>query len=152
MDCFPLFPLWLAGLLAYAHLAEYAVHRWAMHRPFFGRNSSAYRDHHVEHHGKSRNDINIDASPLVVTFLASPFFAGCYWLGWPWAFAVLLFCAVYADLWTRLHFAIHSKPFLSWDCPLLCPWIVHHHIHHANPGRNFGTLFPWTDYLFGTKA
>jgi sterol desaturase/sphingolipid hydroxylase (fatty acid hydroxylase superfamily) len=136
----------------YAAAAEYAAHRWIMHRPLPWR-TARYVEHAVEHHGRGRLDINIDLSPATVLVAASPLLAGCLWLGWSWALVVGGLSAGYAALWTALHRAHHdlgnlwlkALPGYSW-------WRSHHLQHHDNPRTNFGAVFPWTDYCCGTAC
>ena len=142
----------IVGLIVYAHLAEYALHRWAMHRPLFGRRSSLYRDHHVEHHGRGRNDLNITISAGNIAMVASPLLIGCAWLGGDWAACVFLASIVYSEAWTAIHSAHHATGCM-WvrSVPGFHLWSDHHAKHHTRPNRNFGTLFPWTDFVFFTK-
>lgn len=143
--------LWFAIALTYAHLVEYAIHRWFMHKPTLGRNR-LFTDHHVEHHGKGRNDINISAEPERIAIIASPLLVGCWWLGPWWAVFVGAFSVVYARAWTIIHSAHHDLDYKAITrVPLYGYWRDHHLAHHIRPNRNFGTVFPWTDYFFGTK-
>ena len=147
--------IWLIAtlsLLIYAPIAEYAIHRWVMHSPHLGR-GTWWTEHAVEHHGRRRNDINIDIDALSVLFAASPLllFAGV--LGWPWVVAVLLACIAYAALWSSLHAAHHGIRG-SWTTRLgIHPiWLHHHQLHHQNPRTNFGTVFIFTDVVFRTQC
>lgn len=148
---------WLAVVAIttlYAAAVEYAIHRWAMHCPFPWR-TKLYTDHHVEHHGKGRNDLNIAIDPFTVLFLGSPLL----WvlpslIGWVGASLWLAAAStLYAAVWTVLHASFHGVGF-RW-APFLPGYYVlydHHMAHHTNPGRNFGTVFFWSDYLMGTKV
>lgn len=142
----------LIGLVIYAHLAEYAAHRWMMHRPIFPR-SWFYREHAIEHHGRRRNDINIEISPLTVALLAAPALSACAWLGPWWLAAWVVGVHAYACAWTQIHKAHHDLG-AAWVKRL--PGYAYsrraHLRHHDQPHRNFGTVFPWTDYLFRTAA
>lgn len=137
-------------LVLYAPLAEYAAHRWLMHYPGLGR-GSWWREHAVEHHGKSRNDVNIDLNALSVVASVSPLLVFAIFLGWAWVAFVLLACIGYAALWSSLHEAYHGvsenwvTKFRFYDI-----WLNHHLKHHKQPTRNFGTVFIFTDRLFRT--
>ncbi|MGH6848464.1 MAG: sterol desaturase family protein [Methylocella sp.] len=139
-------------LLLYTPLAEYAAHRWVMHYPGMGR-GTWWSDHAIEHHGKSRNDVNIDINALSVVGATSPMFVFAIFLGWPWVVFVLVACIGYATLWSSFHEAYHGisetwvTKFRYYDI-----WRKHHLLHHQHPKRNFGTVFIYTDMLFGTKV
>jgi sterol desaturase/sphingolipid hydroxylase (fatty acid hydroxylase superfamily) len=140
-------------LFVYAHLAEYGLHRWVMHEKRRGWLRREYQAHHVEHHGRGRNDLNINAHPHVIFTVASPLLLICVWLGWPFAAVIAAFSGTYAAAWSLLHHAHHDLRF-GWlhHVPGYSLWRDHHLSHHERPNRNFGTVFPWTDYIFGTKA
>ena len=139
-------------LVLYTPLAEYAAHRWLMHYPGMGR-GSWWREHAIEHHGKSRNDVNIDINALSVVAATSPMFVFAIFLGWAWVAFVLVACIGYAALWSSLHEAYHGvsenwvTKFRFYDI-----WLKHHLKHHQHPTRNFGTVFIFTDRLFRTHV
>lgn len=142
----------LGAFLVYAHLAEYATHRWLMHRSVPGLRGE-FIAHAIEHHGHGRNDLNIDANPLVILTLGSPLLVGCVWLGTAWFAVVAIGCWMYAAFWTLLHRAHHDVG-SHWlrAVPGYAIWRSHHLEHHRRPTRNFGTVFIWTDQLFGTQS
>jgi len=144
----------IVTLFVVCSLGEYVVHRWAMHR----RGSSFFQSHAVEHHGHNRNEnrhmglslgqwvvANLSLSPLTITvsLLADPFF----WI-YQLAFTLWWFMS-----WGFIHRAIHDEPSFWWGAYLV-PWFrwsrAHHLNHHKKVTTNFGAVFPWTDYLFGT--
>jgi sterol desaturase/sphingolipid hydroxylase (fatty acid hydroxylase superfamily) len=139
-------------LVLYTPLAEYAAHRWLMHYPGMGR-GSWWREHAIEHHGKSRNDVNIDINALSVVAATSPMFVFAIFLGWAWVAFVLAACIGYAALWSSLHESYHGvsenwvTKFRFYDI-----WLKHHLKHHQQPTRNFGTVFIFTDWLFRTHV
>jgi len=139
-------------IFAYFSLLEYIVHRFAMHRPMFGR-FWWWRDHAVEHHGRGRNDINVDLNPLTVCILASPLLVLCVFFKASFALMLLGSAIAYALAWTVLHRAHHDL-----GCKWLFKWSFYrwlrqyHHAHHHNPTTNFGLIFPFTDLLFGTRS
>jgi sterol desaturase/sphingolipid hydroxylase (fatty acid hydroxylase superfamily) len=139
-------------LVLYTPLAEYAAHRWLMHYPGLGR-GSWWREHAIEHHGKSRNDVNIDINALSVAASVTPLLVFAIFLGWAWVAFVLFASIAYAALWSSLHEAYHGvsenwvTKFRYYDF-----WRNHHLKHHQRPTRNFGTVFIFTDWLFGTHV
>lgn len=143
--------LWIVVAVIYAHLAEYSIHRWAMHRPKLGE-FWWYTNHAVLHHGHGRNDVNIALDPLTVVIVASPLMLGCLWLpSTSWAVVVVAGSAAYSVVWSVMHAAHHDLRH-HWvkSIPGYSYWREAHIKHHQYPGRNFGTVFPWTDRLFGT--
>ena len=66
---------------------------------------------------------------------------------------LLVACIGYATLWSSFHEAYHGisetwvTKFRYYDI-----WRKHHLLHHQHPKRNFGTVFIYTDMLFGTKV
>lgn len=134
--------------VAYIVIAEYLVHRFVQHRGLIlGKKSEVFQRHAVEHHAKRRYDINTSIGPLTSIALASPLFLIAPW----W---MVIGCAlIYDRSWTCLHKAHHD---------LGCAWLKrvpgyglfrrHHLAHHTKANTNYGAVFIFTDYLFGTKA
>ena len=114
--------------------------------------SKWWREHAVEHHRKGRNDINVELGALSPLFTASPMLMLAVVLGWPWVATVLTTCILYSALWSSLHAAYHGKND-GWVTRLAiyARWKEHHLRHHEYPNRNFGTVFIFTDRIFGTK-
>ncbi len=144
---------WLIALLfsaMYAPIAEYTAHRWLMHKQF-GNLATIWKEHAVEHHGKGRNDINIDLDALSVLIGSAPLLGFAYFLGLPWVIVILFFSIVYASLWSSIH-AAHHELRDSWATRLgiYKIWRDHHMRHHDDTKSNFGTVFIFTDMLFGT--
>lgn len=148
--------LWIVAVtvaLFYAHVVEYAFHRWVLHQPLPGFLRNEFVEHSIEHHGKGRLDINIAANPFTISFVASPLLIFCLCLPWHiWMFFVLCLSFGWAGAWTALHMCHHDLGFL-WlkRLRIYNTWRAHHIQHHRNPRTNYGAVFPWTDYLFGTK-
>lgn len=147
--------VWSIGilcLLLYTPLAEYAAHRWLMHYPGLGK-GSWWREHAIEHHGKGRNDVNIDINALSVSASVIPLLIFAFFLGWAWVAFVLVASICYAALWSSLHESYHgiSENWVT-KLPFYSVWRKHHLLHHEQPKRNFGTVFIFTDRLFGTHV
>ena len=70
------------------------------------------------------------------------------------ALALLTWSFVYAYLWNRMHRAIHDVEgnWFRRSGPIFRFFSNHHLQHHAHANVNYGTVFPWTDYLFCTRA
>ena len=142
----------LACVLVYGALVEYVGHRWLMHRPLLGR-VYWYLDHAIEHHGKGRNDINISISPITALVVTSPVLCIALFCGWQAIIVIPVASLAYAALWTCLHASYHDVG-CQWikGLPGYGRWRTHHLLHHTNPATNFGTVFIFTDRLFGTAS
>jgi sterol desaturase/sphingolipid hydroxylase (fatty acid hydroxylase superfamily) len=121
-----------------------------MHKRIGG---SYWEEHAIQHHAKDRVDINIAITPTQTLIGSLPVYIAGYLLcGW-WAVALSIFFALfYSFAWTALHSSIHNLGY-TWVTyiPFYKVWRDHHLVHHKHVNKNFGTLFIWTDYLFGTK-
>lgn len=140
-------------IFAHAALVEYVMHRWVMHPPaILGKGIVWYREHAVEHHGRGRNDINMDMPLATVVLGYSPLFVGCFWWGFMFGLLVLAAAVTYKCVWTALHRADHDVGCL-W-VKRLPGWQTHHahHVaHHRWPLSNFGFVFTFTDRFFFTR-
>lgn len=143
---------YLFGSVILMMIVEYVIHRWIQHnrlsvfRPF-------YKLHAILHHGKKRNDVNIDI-PIwfALSIAVTPCCISYIFLGItaPICFAIIV--SIHARVWTRLHRSYHNIEH-NWTERL---WIYdalkrHHIEHHNHANRNYGAVFTFTDYLFGTK-
>lgn len=135
--------------IIYAHVGEYLLHRSAMHKPGLGK--GFWFTLHIEHH-RGRDDLNIKLPTWLVCLAASPMLLPVVWVGWQWTVVWFVCCSVYSVVWTALHSAHHNISY-AWiaGIPGYEYWERHHLKHHERPNRNFGTVFPWTDYIFRTK-
>ena len=55
-------------------------------------------------------------------------------------------------MWNQIHRAIHGIE-INWFRrmgPIFRFFRTHHLKHHVHAGLNYGTVFPWTDYVFFT--
>lgn len=147
-----LFFLCFCFSIFYTMIAEYLAHRVAMHSLFFGKTKFWYA-HAVQHHAQHRNDVNIELPPIHSLILGIPLFIFCIWLGWLWFFTVIILAFLHASTWTILHSTYHGVGHFSWVKRwwYYKLWERHHLLHHDHPRKNYGAVFIWTDYLFGTK-
>ncbi len=138
------------AFLLYAALAEYFIHRYWMHAPF-GPSIRLFYWHAIRHHNAGDNSVNVDIPVWQCALVALPWLVAFAFLS-PWLLAAGCGAVVfYSRLWTRVHRAIHGLE-RNWAerLPTYAAWRRHHEGHHERPGRNFGTLFIFTDRLFGT--
>jgi len=156
------FLLWFIGWAPLIALLEYATHRWIMHKanrlldPTLGVLKA-----HGRHHKGMNDDEFVDMPLRNCLLMTSPFLlllAGWGWAVGPWssvvipAAALLSWSFVYTYLWTQMHRAIHGTE-TNWFRrigPVFRFFRDHHMKHHVNARVNYGTVFPWTDYVFFT--
>ncbi len=156
------FMLWFAIWAPLVALLEHGTHRWIMHvanrllDPQLRQLKS-----HVAHHKGANTPEFVDVPLRNCLLLTSPgFLLLASWglaIG-PWsaivipATALLAWSFLYKYLWERMHRAIHGVE-SNWfqRCGPVFRFFRNHHLkHHANGRVNYGTVFPWTDYLFCT--
>lgn len=150
-------------------LGEYFTHRIFMHKRRRGF-TEFYKIHHVEHHGQGVNHgIHMDQSSFFHHLIALPLYIGLaisayngetkYWMGGAYSigtmYAISLSFLHHSLIWTATHRAIHGVRMNRFD-----KWIVrqkgyawrsiHHEIHHQRPNKNYGVVYRWPDWLFGT--
>jgi len=160
---------WLLTFMMYfviwaplAALLEYGAHRWIMHMAnrLLDPKLVQLRAHGTHHQGSVDHEF-VDIPLKNCLLLTSPFFV----LLAVWGLAVGPFSAVvipaaawlawsffYTYLWTRMHRAIHGVE-ANWfqrTGPVFRFFRDHHLKHHGNAKINYGTVFPWTDYLLFT--
>ena len=120
-------------LLMYSNLAEYSVHRFALHGFLWKR--------HVKHHEDDSKNVFFvrDIGGMLVALgligLSSLLFSFWGWL------PLIVFLFDYLVLIEAAHWLIHEKNISQ-----------HHMVHHADLWYgNFNIWLPFSDYLFGTK-
>jgi hypothetical protein len=157
-----IFLLWFAIWAPLIALLEYATHRWIMHKANRLLDPKLSQLHaHGAHHRGDNEEKFVDMPLKNALLLTCPFFLPL--AGWgliagslssiliPSA-ALVFWCFLYSYLWTRMHRAIHETE-ANWfrsSGPLFRFFRDHHLKHHGNVHSNYGTVFPWTDYLFFT--
>src|SRR5215471_8910412 len=143
-------------------LLEYSAHRWIMHKAnrLLDPCLRQLRAHGTHHQGHNEHEF-VDMPLKNCLLLTCPVFL--LLTGWgvavgPFgsilipAAALLSWCFFYTYLWTQIHRAIHGIE-ANWfrrTGPIFRFFRDHHLKHHINAGMNYGTVFPWTDYLFLT--
>jgi len=143
---------WLIVWFFVMAILEYAIHRWTMHKRIQWLPNAVFSEHAVEHHGKQRNDINIDLPLHNHIIVGSPLLIGAACVSDLCFVALMCIFAFHSYTWTKVHRAIHG---------LETNWIMktryykmakaHHELHHDRPSKNFGVVFLFTDNFFRTK-
>ncbi|MEO8496247.1 MAG: sterol desaturase family protein [Planctomycetota bacterium] len=156
------FMLWFAIWAPFIALLEYGTHRWIMHiaNRLLDPQLRQLKSHAAHHKGANAPDF-VDVPLKNCFLLTSPaYLLLALWglaIG-PWsaialpATALLAWCFFYKYLWECIHRAIHEVE-SNWcsRCGPVFRFFRNHHLkHHANGRMNYGTVFPWTDYLFFT--
>lgn len=143
-------------------ISEYCIHRWVQHGEPVGRWKAAssrsrfvvntFDRHAIKHHKQGRNDVNVDIVITDTLPAVIPIAIPLWFVSPVITIAFVLFSAPYCYLWTKMHRAFHGIE-TNWtvETPFYDSYKSHHELHHQHPTFNFGTVFPWTDYLFGTK-
>lgn len=136
-------------------LAEYFSHRFLMHRPLLNKfgHPGIFHEHAISHHHEGRTDVGVDMSIPRHLMYGSPFIVAAALFDLLGALILTSVLISYAIAWTKLHRAIHDIED-NWTRSLwfYAAMMRHHNEHHRRPGRNFGFVFPFTDYLFGTAS
>lgn len=142
--------LWFVWSQVTMAIAEYLIHKYTMHKKVPLLPLWVFADHTIEHHGKQRNDINVDLSFYFHLTLSLPFTILMLYLGeYIGLLALLLTFYAHSHTWTKLHRYIHG---LEYNYTRIYLNRIDHHLgHHANPKTNFGVVYLWPDLIFGTK-
>lgn len=153
------FVVWFLIWLPVVAFLEYATHRWIMHMAnrLLDPRLSQLRAHGKHHQGTNEAEV-VDMPWRNCLLLVSPFLL--LLAGWGVATgslltvvmpaaALLTWTILYTYLWTRLHRAIHGVE-QNWlaRSGFVFRFLRDHHLqHHDHATVNYGTVFPFTDYL-----
>lgn len=165
----------LAGGILYSSLFEWTLHKFVMHRPFFGFRYP-FRAHAQTHHRifswdetyflrsdedlsnvtfawwnfpalLGLNAISVGGIALAITGGA---FNAYFWVIGSVALGTL---AAYYVAYESLHYCMHVPTGRRLEKSWWFRYIDdHHRMHHRNPGKNLNVVLPLADFLLGTKA
>jgi sterol desaturase/sphingolipid hydroxylase (fatty acid hydroxylase superfamily) len=156
------FLFWLVALTPFVALVEYGAHRWIMHKSnrWLDRKGEQLEAHTAHHAGANSSEfVDIPlrnclllATPVLLTLVVWALVVGSWSAVILPVGAMLAWCFLYSYLWSRLHRAIHGveQNWFARSGPVFRFYRNHHLRHHVNESVNYGTLFPWTDYVFFT--
>lgn len=131
------------------NLAEYVLHRFAMHH-LHGRGIMSRE--HLEHHVKA----GWNFSPiLLLSWLGVVVVGGAGLLPVAWLLAGPVVAASVALGWAVAYFFYeyqHAASHLRSPRGRYSTWVRHHHFHHhfGHPMANHGVTTPLWDHVFGT--
>ena len=131
-------------------LAEYLLHRFAMHA--LGGKGIMSREH-LEHHVTSSWTFD----PVILLAWLGIFVVGCAaWIplarlagaSWPVAASIAAGWAIGYFFYEFFHARAHLVP----PTGTYSTWLRRHHFHHhfGHPMANHGVSVPWWDHVFGT--
>ena len=152
--------------IVYVSFVEWSLHRFVMHRPFFGF-VYPFEAHAKVHHRVFRADWSYHLlreadkktihmawwnGPVLVLATTLPSIPVAWLLGSWWVIAVVcLVCALYYCAYEYLHWCMHlpRKRFVERS-GIFFRLNGHHLLHHRYMNRNFNVVLPIADLLLGT--
>lgn len=155
--------------------AEWALHRFIMHRPLLGFNY-AYEAHAKIHHvrfGYEQNYVSSDEKEdrvkkipmawwngFVICAIGTPIFMGLvYVLTYPFnphlGFRWWIFCYAvmysYYLVYEYIHWCMHLPKSRKVEMIGVFRWLNGHHLlHHRYMKKNFNVVLPLADWMWGT--
>lgn len=151
--------------IVYASFAEWIIHSWLMHRPFF-RLRHFFHGHAKVHHrryqsgatyavgDRARTDLTFAwwAMPFPVLFHVPFLMAIALWLSLPAALGLLVAFILYQASYEYLHYCMHVPTGRWFEGSWVFRWIdAHHRQHHRKYGTNLNVVLPIADFLLRTR-
>ncbi len=133
--------------------AEYFIHRYLMHRQVlnFRGLKWVFEEHAIDHHFHGRNNKNIDLPVYYHLIIGSPLIIFLALVDPVALVPLMIVFWMHSYLWTKIHRATHG---LESNWISQTRWYKtfenHHLMHHKYPGKNFGVVYIFMDYVFGT--
>ncbi|TSC68109.1 MAG: hypothetical protein G01um101472_152 [Parcubacteria group bacterium Gr01-1014_72] len=163
----------LCASAAYASFFEHTLHRFLMHRPFFGftyaYQAHAKIHHHVfgfdeTYHCKRREDARIismawwNGPVLILVTAILPALAAWYFGDWTIVIVQCIVAALYYAVYEYIHWCMHLpkakrrliERFNVFGCRIFYRLNGHHLLHHRYMGKNFNVVLPFADLCLGT--
>lgn len=152
--------------IPYASLFEWTLHRFLMHKPFFGYDYP-YRSHALLHHRifKADNTYHlIDEEtkhtipmawwngPVLILISGTPFdVAGWYFGTWTIPFTAGVTIGLYYATYEYIHWCMHLPRKRNIErAGIFFRLNGHHLLHHRYMNRNFNVVLPLADLCLGT--
>jgi hypothetical protein len=162
----------VAGGVIYACSCEWTLHRYFMHRPFFGFRYP-FEAHSLVHHQVFKSDVTYHVQreadkktipmkywngPAIVAVCAIPMVFLSWLLGmWSIVGIVALVSLAYYGAYEYMHWCMHlplpkRRVVESWP---VIGWIFyrlngHHLLHHRYMHKNYNVVLPLADLCLGT--
>ncbi len=163
--------------IAYASFAEWMLHRYWMHRPFwiFGwyKFDYPFKAHAIVHHGKFKADETYHLQnrpeetkkadrktipmawwngPVLIAMASLPFVLwSIFNPSWLLVGCVAGAVACYYGTYEYIHFCMHLPKGRWFENTRLYKWIdEHHRLHHEHMGNNFNVVLPLADFCLRT--
>lgn len=153
-------------VLAYCSIFEWSLHRFVMHRSFFGFDY-AFKAHAQVHHHIFRADDSYHLrddktkktipmawwnGPVLVLLSSVPFdLIGWWFETWSVPITSVVIISAYYGTYEYLHWCMHLPKRRRLESSKIFMKLNGHHIlHHRYQRRNFNVVLPLADLLFGT--
>ena len=157
------FSLTCVGTSLYISFFEWSVHKYLMHSLLW---PYPFHAHALVHHGLFRADSTYHLhkqQPDKVTFawwngpvliiVQLPILAGLsYFFGWSIMAGGLASMFVYYFLYEALHWCMHVPRNRLIEQTRMFRYLnAHHYLHHRHAYRNLNVVFPFADWVLGTR-
>lgn len=160
----------VVGLIAFASFAEWFLHRFIMHKPFFGF-KYPFKAHALIHHhvfradetylAKNREDPRVEKIPMawwngvIIVAIGTSIFMGTLclfqWFSWGWWVLCYLVMISYYGIYERVHWCMHlPKARRIERNGIFFRLNGHHLLHHRYMHKNFNVVLPLADFCLGT--
>ncbi len=148
---------------------EHQVHSQLMHRrnflsertALFKRTLVAHAVVHHRHYSKVFSDkpvrpgedkeirLNVHKAPIK----AIPFAALIALVSWTGAAVFLATVCFHHWVWNKVHLEMHKPEQRGFSRWAVYKFLARYHwLHHRYPDKNFNVVFPFADYILGTRA
>lgn len=143
--------------------AEYAIHRWLMHRKRWLL-GDVFRRHVTLHHSKyfkifDKEDdavgrtTNIRLEAWFSLLVGTPIWLTLAYLElWDWLVVGMVVVTLHAWLWSLIHNEMHNPTNVWWSYSPIYRYLrEYHRRHHESPHYNFNVVLPLFDFIFFTR-
>lgn len=167
-DLLPYIAIQTAALVAgwiYASFAEWALHKYIMHRKFIPR--FPFNAHALVHHKLFRADSSYHASTpeqlqhVTFNWTDHLILNGIHLVlfmvlelatGWPILLGGLVASITYLFAYESIHYYFHVPSHHFFERHGWFRWLKHHHlIHHKQQFRNLNVVLPLADFVLRTR-
>lgn len=140
---------------------EHQVHYRMMHRRSFGFLKRTFEAHAIAHHGyyskifsdEPGPDKDIRLNVYKAPIKTIPVIAAIALVSWQGALVFVATVYFHHWVWNKIHLEMHKperRGFSQW--PIYKFLARYHWLHHRYPDKNLNVVFPFADYVLGTRA